>query len=425
MWRHVFPLLAVLLAMPLAACGGRPDGLMRPVPAPTIEGAKQVPILVATTRRMTDDIGILFTGERGRGLAYAAVDVSVPPVHRPGEVEWPPRFPGDPALHFVTTRAETLDQTAFRSAVRARIAREPSRHVLIFVHGYNNRFDDAVYRLAQIKADLGTSVVPILFTWPSRGRLLEYPYDRESATFSRDALERLLDELAAEPSVRHVSILAHSMGNWVTLEALRQLGIKRGFVPAKIDDVMLAAPDVDVDLARTAAARMGSRRPRMTLFVSQDDRALAISRRVWGGTTRLGAIDPTQEPYKSGLARLDIDAVDLTKVRGSDMLNHGKFADSAVVRAIGNRLATGQSIGTRDSGLGELIAGTVSTVATTVGTTAGAVVTAPLAIVDAETRENNIDRLGSLLPGGVEGAENLSPLDEPPVPRRTPRAARQ
>src|SRR6202030_2630354 len=100
--------------------------------------------------------------------------------------------------------------------------------------GYNTRFAEAVYRLAQISHDSGAPAVPVLFTWPSRGRPLVYTYDRESTNFSRDALEDVLQCLAKDPAVGEISILAHSMGNWVTLEALRQMSIRNRGLPAKI-----------------------------------------------------------------------------------------------------------------------------------------------------------------------------------------------
>jgi esterase/lipase superfamily enzyme len=67
----------------------------------------------------------------------------------------------------------------------------------------------------------------------------------------------------------------------------------------------MAAPDVDVDVARTQVAAM---RPNFILFVSREDRALALSRRLWG-KVRLGAIDPEQEPLKSELRRERIEVV--------------------------------------------------------------------------------------------------------------------
>lgn len=62
---------------------------------------------------------------------------------------------------------------------------------------------------------------------------------------------------------------------------------------------------------------MGKSRPRFLLFASQDDGALNFSKTVWGGVERIGAIDPEQEPYKSELARENVEAFDLTKLKGS------------------------------------------------------------------------------------------------------------
>jgi esterase/lipase superfamily enzyme len=118
------------------------------------------------------------------------------------------------------------------------------------VHGFNNHFEDAVFRFAQFVHDSGAEeVVPILFTCPSRGSLFAYGYDHESASYSRDALEEGLRVLAKNPEVREITVVAHSMGNWVTLAALRQMAIRNGKVAEKIRNVILAAPDVDVNVA--------------------------------------------------------------------------------------------------------------------------------------------------------------------------------
>jgi esterase/lipase superfamily enzyme len=414
--RNVSLVIALLIAGLVGGCGGRATGVMRPVEA-NVEGATKVPLLVATTRRVSPDDGLLFSGERGR-LSFAEVTVSLPPGHKPGEIEWPDRFPGDPTKHFVTTAVERFDENAFRSRVRAAVAKSGRKHVLLFVHGYNNMFDDAVYRFAQITHDTNAGVVPILFTWPSRGSLLAYTYDRESSNYSRDAMEGILRSLAAEPSVKEVSILAHSMGNWVTLEALRQMAIRDRRVAPKIRNVMLAAPDVDVEVARTQIAGMGPTRPHFTLFTSQDDRALAFSRRLWGSTARLGAIDPTQEPYKSALARYKIDAYDLTTEQGTDNLNHGKFAESPeVVRFIGAQLASGQEITSRGAGLGDQIGVLVAGAASTVGTAATIAVSAPIAIVDRKTRDNLTDRIGAIA-GQNEDSSDLVLSEDLPVRER-------
>ena len=182
---------AAFVLLALGGCAGRPSGNLIPV-STSAPGAKSVDMLVATTR--AEDLappGIMFSGERGRGLAFADIVVSIPPdaVRKVGEVQWPSSAPGDPAHDFVTLRADRLELRQAKAAFDQRVRATPKRHVLVFVHGYNTRFEEAVYRLAQIAHDSDAPVVPVLFTWPSRGKLLDYVYDRESATYSRDALE--------------------------------------------------------------------------------------------------------------------------------------------------------------------------------------------------------------------------------------------
>jgi len=185
------------------------------------------------------------------------------------------------------------------------------------VHGFNNRFDDAVYRFAQIVHDSRSPAIPVLFTWPSLGevRLLAYTYDRESATYSRDALEELIDLLSTNPNVKEINIVAHSMGNWVTLEALRGRSIRSGRIGDKIKNVMLVAADVDVDVFRTQIRRMGNPRPRISLFVSQKDRALALSQFIWDGIPRVGEINPEEEPYRTEFDQQRLIVYDLTSLK--------------------------------------------------------------------------------------------------------------
>jgi esterase/lipase superfamily enzyme len=217
--------------------------------------------------------------------------------------------------------------------------------VLIFVHGFNNRFDDAVYRFAQIAHDSRAPAIPVLFTWPSRGelRLVAYTYDRESANFSRDALEELIGTVAANPNVKEINILAHSMGNWVTLEALRGMAIRSGKIADKVKNVMLVAPDVDVDVFRTQIHRIGTSGPRFALFASQDDKALSLSRTLWGGMPRLGDINPDTEPYRSELERDHILVFDLTRLQGD--AHDRAFEDvTSVMAMIRQRLGEGQEL---------------------------------------------------------------------------------
>lgn len=407
------------LGLALGACAGPPDGVLLPV-AGTVAGTSEVDMVAATTRLPSDNPGDMYTGERGRPtLAFARITVSVPPesARKVGEVQWPKRVPGNPQTDFVTTRAEIINRDQALAWFSGRLKVTPQRRVMVFIHGFNNRFDDAVFRFAQIIHDSGAPVVPILFTWPSRASVLAYGYDRESTNYSRDALERLLTYLAADPQVGEITVLAHSMGNWVTIEALRQMAIRNKRIAPKIQNVILAAPDVDVDVFRTQIYDMGTPRPNITVFVSRDDKALALSRRVWGSTARLGAIDPDAEPYKTEFERDKITVVDLTKLRTGDPLNHGKFAESPeVVQMIGQRLAEGQTVNDSRVGLGDHIIEATAGAAAAMGTAAGVIVAAPVAVVDANTRKHYHEQVKSLGHSIAGSGEEQKPLAPPPAP---------
>ncbi len=270
--------------------------------------------------------------------------------------------------------------------------------MLLFVHGYNTRFEEAVYRFAQIAHDAGAPVVPVLFTWPSRGKLFDYVYDKESATYSRDALEKLLQKMVDNRNVKEISILAHSMGNFVTVEAIRQMAIRDHGMSPKIKDIMLASPDIDFDVFRGQIAEIeaSDKSPPVTLFVSRDDRALAASSLIAGNEPRLGEIDPHAEPYKSILEKARVNVIDLSAIKGDDPTNHSKFAQSGVVAAIGKRLAEGQTLTDAKLTLGERIGGVAESAAGTLGKAATLAVSAPVAIVDPNTRETLGDQATSL-----------------------------
>ncbi len=398
--KNALRFFAFLSAFWLTGCGGTPEDVMRPTSLPT-KTATNVPIIVATTRLASEDPGEMFTGERSY-LSYANVTISIPPNHVTGEIEWPSSTPADPERYFATQKAEKVERAQFNAAVSKNIKLyKTNGRVLVFIHGFNTRFDAAVMRLAQIAHDSGAEAVPVLFTWPSRGRLLAYPFDRESNAFSRDGLEKLLKDLVNNPSVTEITILAHSMGNMVALESLRQMAVRDRKLSKKIRTVVLASPDVDVDVARVLIGGMGPNPPQFTLFISRDDRALMVSRFIWRSQDRLGQIDPSQEPYRSQLAaHKNIEVFDLTGVRSnSDNLNHSTFATSpAIVRFVGNNLISGRPLDTERVGLGDYIGTIMIGTTNVIGNAAGAAVSVPLSVIDPTTRENLPDRINAIAP---------------------------
>jgi esterase/lipase superfamily enzyme len=375
--------LGMAPALVLAGCGDKNRNVLNPI-SQQAPGTSRVDMLVVTTRQPSDSPGEMFSGERGSKLSYAEIAISIPPdsSRRVGEVQWPSSSQPDPGKEFATLHAKRVERDQASAIFMSALRKQPSRRVLVFVHGYNTHFTDAVLGFAQFMHDSRAPAVPILFTWPSRAELLAYGFDRESTAHSRDALEAALMGLSGQAEVQEITILAHSMGTWLTMETLRQMGIRKGQIPPKIREVILAAPDIDIDVFKRQVPSLGAKRPNISVMVSQGDKALAVSRRISQSSARLGAIDAKAEPLRTELTSLGIRIVDLTSVESNDSLGHGKFASSPlIVQSIGRHLSTGHQFSPDAGGSIAFRAGSVLT------STANAIVNVPLAIVDRSAQE--------------------------------------
>ena len=270
------------------------------------------------------------------------IDVSIPPNHRVGRIEWPRRQIADPTHEFATVAISPADREQVAAWIESHSA---NGHVIIFVHGFNVPFDGAVYRMAQLVADAEPKAAPVVFTWPSLGSTFAYVYDRESAAYSRDALEDVLHIAVASPRITEVTILAHSMGTWLAMEVLRQYAIRDGRIDPKITNVILASPDLDADVFRTQFLALGKQRPNFTILIARDDRALLLSRLLAAGVARVGSADITREPYRSALARVEgVTIVDRSNLREGDRSNHLLFAQSPeAVRLLSSIFMSGQA----------------------------------------------------------------------------------
>lgn len=354
---------------------------MAPVAPSTTGVTDRVDMLVATTREPSGSPATLFDGERSSKPRLTQISVSIPRRREAGSVQWPHSLPPDPERDFAVTNVRQMETVAEGRAWFSR--QRNDGHALVFIHGFNNTYGDAVFRLAQIVHDSRMHATPILFTWPSRANITGYQYDKESTNYSRSGLEQALRTLAADPSVKDITILAHSMGAWLAMEALRQMGIRDGHAHPKIHNVILASPDIDIQVFAKQYVEMGEPRPRFTIFTSQDDRALAVSSLITGRVSRLGAINPAEEPYRSRLEKAGITAIDLTKVKTGDGLNHGKFSESPeIVQLIGQRLMMGQPLTDSTVTLGQSITAVVGGTVTNIGTVAATAVAAPAVILE-------------------------------------------
>ncbi len=279
-------------------------------------------LLIATTRRMAGD-GLsapYFTADRGRGLTFARARLMPP-----SDSNYVSRLASGANGDWAVAR---IERRATGDAARAFAEAATGRDLLLYVHGYNETFETAATGAAALADGIGFKGQTGLFAWPSGGRLINYGYDRESALWTRDALVDVLRALSSSPSVGRVHIVAHSMGAFLVLEALRQLAVAEPAAKSRIGALVLASPDVDIDQFEAAVGRIGELGRRITVISATNDRALAVSARLAGGIARAGASE------RDRLEALGVRVADASDHGGWSLVRHDLFLTNDDVRAV-------------------------------------------------------------------------------------------
>ncbi|MFN0113570.1 MAG: alpha/beta hydrolase [Paracoccaceae bacterium] len=295
------------LALLLAACASRPSI----APHPELAPAASTRMVFYATTRAPGEPDELYGNRRSSRIRYGQIEVSVPPDRKPGEILTASagRRP-DPSRDFFA-----LDSRDFAGAddLRRSLAAELSRRhgrakeVAVYVHGFNNTFPEAVFRLGQLGNDVNGPAVSFLYSWPSRGSPLGYVYDRDSVLFARDGLEETLGLVVAAGADR-IILVGHSLGTELLMETLRQMAIGGNRkVVSRIGGVILISPDIDTQLFRRQAKRIGKLPQPFLIFTSGRDKALALSAALSGRSDRLGNIQDLDK-----LAELDVTVIDVT-----------------------------------------------------------------------------------------------------------------
>jgi esterase/lipase superfamily enzyme len=278
-----------------------------------------------------------YTGRRDESrsgqypLHLGTAEVSLPPLHRVGRLEQPSllrlEFVETPEKHVVLHRVTPMpDDGDWFHRLRQQMQTPHAAEAFVFIHGYNVRFDDALKRTAQLAVDLQLPGPAICYSWPSRGVVAGYAADEATVSWTAPHLERLFLDIRQRTGCRSLNVLAHSMGNRALLEAAERVALRSPEPPKLLDQVVLAAPDVDAPtfIARYSPAVRSVAR-QVTLYTSSTDRALDLSNRLHGGD-RLGL-------SIASIAR--VGGVDTIDVSGSSpwSFGHGYYGDSPEVIA--------------------------------------------------------------------------------------------
>jgi pimeloyl-ACP methyl ester carboxylesterase len=158
----------------------------------------------------------------------------------------------------------------------------PSHQLLVYIHGFNQCFEDAVGTGAYLSSHLHRIV--LVLDWPSLDDVKLYDSDIETIdelddrggakSKIRSALEDILDGVG--PNVT-VAVVAHSMGSRVAVYGLRELAEARSANRSRIVAVILAAADLDVAIYEQDMPYL-SDGISLNTYASTKDRALEVSK---------------------------------------------------------------------------------------------------------------------------------------------------
>jgi esterase/lipase superfamily enzyme len=286
-------LLIVLFPLLLAGCAGifkpgedavivtgiRASSPITVSPEPTTED-HLYPVLFGTSRKATEKN---YSSQRDSQVNYGRVWVRIPKGHITGSTGESPFWPWQNDTRLNVNRVETMPSAVqfvkfMRSGIKAE-RRPQDDFVVVFIHGFNNTFDDAAIRAAQIGADLEIPANSMmLFSWAARNSIEEYTVDEATVDASEVHLRAFLNSVMEGAGPRKVHVIAHSMGNRAFLRtvaaSLVSVSDQRRM---KFGQVILAAADVDSDLFAQLAPSYLKVASNTTVYLSPYDYAVHAS----------------------------------------------------------------------------------------------------------------------------------------------------
>jgi esterase/lipase superfamily enzyme len=254
-------------------------------------------------------------------LQLGVCPVSIPTrVHVSGNIERPRWYESESLeKHFFIITLTTLSSNDFVRRIDAQLTKTKRLDAFVFVHGYNVRFSAAAMRTAQLAYDWGFEGVPILYSWPSDGTILRYDKDQETAQLTRGHFRHFLKNVVASTQATNIHIIAHSMGNRVVTDVLKEFLTETNQPVFK--EVVLAAPDVNrIGFINDIAPLIPKVARRISLYASSEDNALRIAN-LKSTYPRAGQAGEHLVLAK-GIETIDASGVD------TDMLGHSYLANA-------------------------------------------------------------------------------------------------
>ena len=262
----------------------------------------------------------------GKEMVYGVASVHVPKLHSVGDLE----TDADSKSNFDRGYQIDANLPLTLTDLKSRLAGDPDWGVLVFIHGFNVDFKQALLRSAQIAYDLKFQGKILLISWPAGGNggFLEknliyktYERNRINAAESVEKVASFMRELASLPIP--IQIMVHSMGHQVVVPAMAKLA--ENLDHPFIQELIFNAPDLDPSDFEKASGSLRKLAHRITLYCSQNDNALLASQAI-NHKKRLGSC--VQEE--------GIDVVNVSEVveAGLTGLGHGYYSSRPVLTDI-------------------------------------------------------------------------------------------
>lgn len=354
----------IILVVLLSSCGGLPTKITSPfstpavvTPAPTPAAAtptlppsiddefqkslsqiwgnyfkenysdtRALDILIVSNRKLkgenfgctNDQLGVVLD----TATHFGACKINVPKNHSTGQVRLAKDGRQSSHEFFKILNSRTLNEAAMFEYLK-----KSERYPLVFVHGFNLRYEDAVLRASQIAYDLKYQGPIVLFTWPAGAgdgfldeQMITRTYDGnlKNAKDSIGVFKNFLSQL--KTNNLKVNLVVHSMGHQIVLPALRDFASANPDSKI-INELILNAPDFEADEFIKVADAVKENTRRITIYCSYNDRAMVASE-FYNKNPRFGGCAFAES----------IDSINVSLVDGSALgLGHGYYASRAIL----------------------------------------------------------------------------------------------
>ncbi len=180
---------------------------------------------------------------------------------------------------------------AFAKLINQKLATSGQKDVFLFVHGFRVVFENPLLASAELWNFMGNDGVMISYAWPATPKIFAYLHDIETAQISGRNLRKLVAYLSENTNARKIHIIAHSAGTRVAMTALNELSLSSRGKNYRVGQVALIASDYDPQqFASALGDGVLNVVDDLNLYLSRDDFALGLSRRVFS-LGRLGQIN--------------------------------------------------------------------------------------------------------------------------------------